>query len=234
MPAQKTLYYGGTFDPPNTGHLQLISYILNKTDLADCVIVGPTRRSPFKSLDMEQGLALGKNVQYADPEHRLKMMQLAIMNSPHKDRKKICVTEAEIKRAEPSYTIETLGYLRKAIGKGRLGILIGDDHLETFYRWQSYLEILRLHPIYVFARHCNAQQNSDRLKKIQKNWSENSGTHGIQDLSRVFCLSNPLCVSSSSNLRKEMYERKGVNGPLAEKFLFENVRNYILQKKLYW
>lgn len=273
MSAETALFFGGTFDPPNTGHLQLISYILNQTDITDYLIIVPARRSPFKSsernrdsvinaadinaadinevdineAETEKGKGVGSQAEVdekfksAAAADRLKMMQMAVLNLSSEDQKRIQLSNVEIMRSEPSYTIHTVTHFLQENPKLRLGILIGDDHLESFRRWQSYLKILRLCPLYVFLRYYSMSENLEHCKELEKEWKTKLQKEYRTELelqekkfSGIHCLSNPKISSSSSSLRQEMFERKGVDGRLAIANLSDNVRDYILERELYW
>lgn len=141
MMAKKLIgLYGGTFDPFHLGHLNLALEMREKKAL-DEVWFCPSKINPHK---------LNENAP-ASAEHRLKLLQLALEGIPG------CkILDIEIKRKEPSYTIDTLRYLLEREGStNSFGLIIGDDSVCDFFRWREAEAIARLVPLYVGSRKCD-------------------------------------------------------------------------------
>lgn len=143
--AQRVLVVGGTFDPPHIGHIALAREAASAVG-ADWRLYIPAARSPFKS----EGPA-------ASDEDRLEMLRLAIMgedrvsvSTVEMDRAKSALAElaahgAQAHQREPSYTIDTLRALRRALPE-RMGLLllIGADQAAEFHRWKEAREVIAL------------------------------------------------------------------------------------------
>lgn len=118
---------GGTFDPPHFGHLNLAIEVLEK-GLVDEVWMCPVNISPHKLHSPP-----------TDALERLEMVNLAIKGIPH-----LKVTEIEIRKDGPSYTIDTLRELYRTYPNEQFFIILGDDALINFPHWKEPLEILKL------------------------------------------------------------------------------------------
>lgn len=117
--------YGGTFDPIHFGHLNLAVELMERHQL-DLVYFSPAYLSPHK---MDQHPISSK--------HRLKMVELAIA-----DYDQFQLLDVEIDRQGPSYTIDTIHYLRFRHQEDKLFLLLGNDAIPTFHKWHRVEEIV--------------------------------------------------------------------------------------------
>ena len=135
----RLIVFGGSFDPPHIGHVQLPAVAM-KAAGADVVVYVPAARQPLK-LDREQAPAV----------HRLAMLRLALRDVPH-----ACVLTDELDRAgnqEPSYTVDTLRNLRHRLAPGaEMRLLIGSDQLRLFDQWRSHDQIVEIAEPLVMVR----------------------------------------------------------------------------------
>ncbi len=116
--------FGGAFDPPHNAHLALAQAAIEQLQLDQLKII-PT------------GFAWHKDRSLSAAEHRLKLTQLAFSGL---DR--VSVDEREIKRAGPSYTIDTLEALQAEELDAVFFLLIGGDQLVAFTGWHRWQDIL--------------------------------------------------------------------------------------------
>ena len=118
---------GGTFNPVHYAHLLSAEQV--RTGLGyDKILFIPSARPPHKVSDA--GIIA--------PEHRYRMVRLAIAANPHFE-----VSRIELDRAGPSYTIETLKALEQLYGNTReLGWIIGADSLIEYKIWKDFDEVL--------------------------------------------------------------------------------------------
>src|ERR1700733_6805462 len=82
---------GGTFNPPHLGHLVCAQEAYVELDL-DRVMLIPARIPPHKPVEEEPG-----------PEHRLELCRLAVRGD-----ERFTVSDIEMVREGPSYTVDTL------------------------------------------------------------------------------------------------------------------------------
>ncbi len=68
------------------------------------------------------------------------------------DNYKFEVTDVEFQLPKPSYTIDTLTYLKEKHPEKEFRLIIGEDNLEGFTRWKNYQQILDQYGLYVYGR----------------------------------------------------------------------------------
>ncbi len=135
MPPLRLGILGGTFDPIHLGHLRLAEEARAKLGL-DRVLLVPAAAQPLKA----QGLAAGA-------EDRLAMARLAAAPFPW-----IEVSDIEVRRPPPSYTIDTLRAIRAERQDAELFFVIGADAARDLPRWFQVGELLRLATFVVATR----------------------------------------------------------------------------------
>lgn len=124
--AMKIGIFGGTFNPPHSGHLRLAMQAKEKLGL-DKLLIMPACVPPHKEA-----------ADLASAEDRLKMCSLAFDFDPSVE-----ISCIEIERGEKSYTVETLIELEKIYPDAVFYLIIGSDMLESFTRWYRWEEIFR-------------------------------------------------------------------------------------------
>ncbi len=118
---KSVLVYGGTFDPPHRGHIELPLAVAREIG-ADRVLYVPAGRPPHKVGDRTGG------------EHRLAMLELATRGVEG-----VSICRFELDRAGVSYTVDTLRYLRGELGdEVELRLLIGSDMALIFDSWREW------------------------------------------------------------------------------------------------
>jgi nicotinate-nucleotide adenylyltransferase len=119
---------GGTFDPIHHGHLVAASEVAGRFGLDEVVFV-PTGE-PYEKEDTLVSPA----------EDRYLMTVIATASNP-----RFHVSRADIDRAGPTYTIDTLRDLHKVYGPGaQLYFITGADALAKILSWKEALEMLSL------------------------------------------------------------------------------------------
>lgn len=112
--------FGGTFDPPHTGHLLLALDALDHLALTRLLLV-PAARQPLK-----------RGVEMTGPEHRLAMVRALATADP-----RLAVDDSEVARGGLSYTVDTLRSLRAAQPDAELFLLMGEDTAATLPQWRE-------------------------------------------------------------------------------------------------
>ena len=125
---------GGTFDPIHNGHLAAAEAAVECAEL-DQVLFVPTGNPPHRPPAVASG---------AD---RLEMCRRAIEGEP-----RFAVSDIELKRDGPSYTVDTLRALRGANPHAELFLVLGWDAASQLRSWHQPVEVLALAPIIVISR----------------------------------------------------------------------------------
>ena len=119
---------GGTFDPVHIGHLVLAEEALSKLKL-DQIWFIPTGKPWLK-----------ESLEITDGFNRLEMVKIATKSNP-----RFVASSIEIDRSGPTYTIDTLRYLKDKLGtETSIYFILGLDTLANFHRWNQPEEILDL------------------------------------------------------------------------------------------
>ncbi|MFC1999015.1 nicotinate-nucleotide adenylyltransferase [Chloroflexota bacterium] len=116
---------GGTFDPVHIGHLIVAEEARYQLGL-DKVVFLPAGRPWFKS---DRIVTEGKV--------RLEMIKSAI-----KDNRLFEVSDLELEREGPTYSIDSISELREQFGGAELYFLIGLDALAEIHRWKHPDELI--------------------------------------------------------------------------------------------
>ncbi len=111
---------GGTFDPPHFGHLRLAGAALTQLAL-DKVLFAPVGVQPLK-----QGHPA------TAPEHRARMIELAIADDPH-----FTLSRADLDRPGPHYTVDLLAIIQQQYPEAVLWFVMGEDSLSDLLRWRD-------------------------------------------------------------------------------------------------
>ena len=126
--------FGGTFDPPHTGHLIAAQDAALALRL-DRVLFVPAAVPPHK-----------QHRTITPAEFRLRMLALALS-----DDTRFTLDPVELERPGPSYTVDTLRELRRRL-PGDWTLLLGADQYEEFATWREPEEVLRLATVGVLER----------------------------------------------------------------------------------
>jgi len=127
--------YFGSYNPIHIGHMAIANYMVEFTDIDQLwFVVSP--QNPHK-----------KKSNLLDDYHRLEMVYLAV---EHDDR--LRASDIEFRLPKPSFTIDTLAYLKDRHPNYYFKILMGSDNLENFHKWKNYETILENYGIIVYPR----------------------------------------------------------------------------------
>jgi nicotinate-nucleotide adenylyltransferase len=127
---------GGTFNPPHLAHLICAQEAHLQLGL-DRVTLIPARIPPHKPLEEEPG-----------PEHRLQLCRLAIGGDEHRFE----VSDVEIAREGPSYTVDTLEELHSRAPDHELFLIVGGDIAAGLPGWREPERVLSLATLAVAER----------------------------------------------------------------------------------
>lgn len=126
---------GGTFDPIHNGHLAIAENARSTIGL-DKVLFVPALVPPHK-----------QDKTISAPEHRLKMVELALKDQPFFE-----LSTIEITRGEVSYSIDTIRQLRQESPETEYYFIIGMDTLPEIQTWHMPEQLVRMCEFVVLAR----------------------------------------------------------------------------------
>ncbi|HEX7868942.1 MAG TPA: nicotinate (nicotinamide) nucleotide adenylyltransferase, partial [Chryseobacterium sp.] len=125
----------GSFNPIHIGHLILANYILENSDMNELwFVVSP--QNPFK-----------EKKSLLNDHNRLEMVELAIKNYPE-----MRASNIEFSLPTPSYTIDTLTYLKEKHPDYSFSLIMGEDNLESLHKWKNSDLLVKNHHIIVYPR----------------------------------------------------------------------------------
>lgn len=126
--------YGGTFDPIHCGHVAVAQAVRDR--LGVDVRLVPAADPPHKSAT------------HADAAQRLCMVELAIAGE-----RGLVVDPRELAREAPSYSVDTLGEVRREVGASVPVVwVIGADSLAQLHRWHRWRELFDVANILAVGR----------------------------------------------------------------------------------
>lgn len=125
----------GSFNPVHVGHMVIANFMATQTDLKQVWLVV----SPQNPLKQKSTLARDYD--------RLHLVRLAIG-----DNLNLRASNIEFDLPKPSYTIDTLTYLKEKYPENDFVLIMGGDNLGTFHKWKNYEQILKNYQIYLYKR----------------------------------------------------------------------------------
>jgi nicotinate-nucleotide adenylyltransferase len=161
--------YFGSFNPVHLGHTAIAGYITEFTDISQVWFVV----SPHNPLKKKESLL-------AD-HHRLYMTQLAIG-----DNDKMRTSDIELKLPIPSYTIDTLAYLKEKHRGNEFSLIMGEDNLNTLHKWKNAEELVKNYPVYVYPRSEIIKPSSPLLDLILKKAEIHKVNAPLMEISGTF------------------------------------------------
>lgn len=223
-PPPRIGFFGGSFDPPHSGHLALAELAIKAMRL-DSLLFAPVGIQPLK------------RDRHASPfADRLAMVKLAIAGHPHMQ-----VSQADAPRADgkPNYIIDTLRRLRADLSEGTQVVAVcGADAFLTIGKWHKATELLMEFPFVVGARPgFDLGRIAQALPSSISVASEDDPTPdrltlGLRDadghLSRLYLLPGLSQDVSATDIRKEWLTAGATTNVLAPAVL-----NYIRARGLY-
>ena len=199
--------YGGTFNPPHTGHLHAAKQAIQLLGL-DRLLLIPDRIAPHKEIPAGSPA----------PEQRLEMLRIASAGEPVME-----VSDIELKREGPSYSYLTVEALREQYPDAELYLLMGTDMFLTFHTWREPERITKHAALGVFYR---GEKGEKEKILAQKAALEARGA-------KVELVENQILSISSTQLRRLIAFRcageflpAGVGDYIREKGLYETAANW--------
>ena len=125
--------FGGSFDPPHKGHVEISKISIKKIKLKKIYWV-ITKKNPFKK----------------KPFFSLKQRLMRSKKAVKKYKKiKVLYLDDKIKSSK---TINIINYFRKIRKQKNLCLILGSDNLLNFHKWTSWKKIVKVSKLVVFSR----------------------------------------------------------------------------------
>ena len=165
--------YFGSFNPVHIGHLIIATHAARETDLHQVwFVVSP--QNPFK-----------KAATLLNEYQRLHLIRSAIDGENN-----LRASSVEFNLPKPSYTVDTLAYLKEQSSEHEFSILMGSDGFQNLNKWKNYRVITENHQIYIYKRP----------------GFEIEETHGA----KIQVLDAPLLEISSTRIRELVKAKKSI------------------------
>ena len=124
MSAQRIGILGGSFDPPQMGHLILAEYSRESLNM-DHILFVPVADHPTKKGEIRLPV-----------RHRLAMLEIAIAGNPH-----FSISRVDIDRSGPHYSADTVKLIGQQYSKAELYFVMGGDNLGSLPTWERAEEL---------------------------------------------------------------------------------------------
>lgn len=117
---------GGTFDPPQMGHLILAEYSRETLNM-DHILFVPVADHPVKKDDIRLPI-----------RHRLAMLELAI-----EDNEYFSISRVDIDRDGPHYSADTVNIIQSQYPEAQIYFVMGGDNLRSLPTWQRASDLYK-------------------------------------------------------------------------------------------
>jgi len=179
----------GSFNPIHHGHLIICNFVRQNTDLQQVwLVVSP--QNPLKD-----------SASLLNDYHRLALVQLATENEPN-----LKVIDIEFHLPRPSYTINTLIYLKEKYPTYEFALVMGSDSYTNLPKWKNFETLISNWEIYVYNR-------------------PGMSSPSPYPKSKTHFLKAPLLELSATHIRNSVKEGKSIRYLVPEKVKEEIERN---------
>jgi nicotinate-nucleotide adenylyltransferase len=177
--------YFGSFNPVHVGHLIIADFVANNSDVQQVWLVV----SPQNPLKPSHTLL--------NEYHRLHLVNLAIEGNI-----KLKASDVEFSLPKPSYTIDTLTYLKEKYPQNEFVVIVGSDSYQNLSQWKNYSTLIKNYSFIVYQR---------------------PGFEATEtpEINAIFLKASMLDISSTI-IRAQLKEKKSVRYLLPEK-VFEEI-----------
>ena len=168
--------YGGSFNPPHSGHVQAANQAFRALKL-DKLLLIPDSIAPHKAFP--EGTPT--------PQQRYEMISLAAEGC-----RGLEISDLELKRPGISYTVQTVEELQQEYPGDQLVLIMGSDMFLSFETWREYRKLLQNTELAVLCR----GDRGERVKlQPQKEKLEKQG-------GKITLIHNEVLEISSTQLRR--------------------------------
>ena len=127
--------YFGSFNPIHIGHLIIANHVVNFTDINQVwLVISP--QNPLKPSNT-----------LLNEYHRLHLVQKAIEDNP-----KLKASDVEFRLSKPSYTIDTLLFLKEKYPKHKFTVVMGSDSYQNINNWKESEKLKKDYSFIIYER----------------------------------------------------------------------------------
>ncbi len=192
---------GGTFDPVHNGHLLVAEEVRARLSLASTLFIPAGQ--PWLKADSPVSAA----------KHRAEMVRLALADKPY-----FKLSTMELKRAGPSYMVDTIAKLQPKLEAGdELFLILGWDSLARLPEWQEPSRLVEMCYLVAVPRPGFPAPNVKAMEALVPGISQ-----------RVMLLKKPVIDISASVIRDRV-----ARGLSIHHLVPEAVNRYIKEHGLY-
>jgi nicotinate-nucleotide adenylyltransferase len=159
--------FGGSFDPPHKGHVEISKISLKKIKLKKIYWI-VTKKNPFKKKP------------FFSLKKRISKSKKAV-----KKYKRIQVLYLDDK-IKSSNTINVINYFIKTKKQKNLCLILGSDNLLNFHKWTNWKKIVKLTKLVIFSR-----------KGYDKKSKESIVVKYLNKKNIIYIQNKPINISSS-------------------------------------
>jgi len=215
--------FGGTFNPIHRGHLWAASEVIKRFNL-DRIFLIPAALPPHKTPGP-----------VAKADDRLEMINLAIA-----DLAGLTVSDVELNRPGPSYTIDTIRHFKHTLAKdAQIYLIMGLDAFLELHTWKSHQDLLEQIAFIVMARPAEDYPDARQGWRILEAYLKSTLSADYQFDSEQVCYrlegKQPVHICdiqamdiSSTKIREKVKRKQSI-----ENLVTPEVADYIRLKGLY-
>ncbi|MEO6537147.1 MAG: nicotinate (nicotinamide) nucleotide adenylyltransferase [Ferruginibacter sp.] len=187
--------YFGSFNPVHHGHLIIASQIISNSNLHQLwFVVSP--QNPLKI-----------RTRMLNENHRLQLIKTAIEGELN-----LKASNVEFKLPRPSYTIDTLTYLKEKYPQHIFSVIMGSDSFQNLEKWKNFQSLVTNYRIYIYKR-----PGFDVVNKHNAN---------------IIIVEAPLLEISSTHIRELIRKGKSIRYLVPDSVKEEIASNHYYNQKL--
>jgi nicotinate-nucleotide adenylyltransferase len=217
MKKERIGLFGGTFNPIHSGHIRAAEIVQKRLSLEKILFI-PSYIPPHK--DSEE---------IASPSHRLKMVELSLQS-----HSQFVPSSIEVDAQERSYSIITLGKIKKLYPNTQVFFILGMDAFLEIDTWKNYEKLLEKCYLVVISRPgFRLKEAKSALKKIHReDICDVSESETIDDdmllAYRIFLVQIDALDIASTDIRKRIKRGESI-----QTMVPVEVEAYIKENNLY-
>ncbi|MBC8442041.1 MAG: nicotinate (nicotinamide) nucleotide adenylyltransferase [Deltaproteobacteria bacterium] len=209
--------FGGTFNPFHNGHIEIIQYVKDRYDLQKIFFI-PSATPPHKP-----------DINLAPAKDRFEMVEQSL-----KGYENFFVSDKELIRKGPSFTIDTINEFKKEYGpKTFFYLLMGSDAFLDITTWKQKEQIFKAIQIIIMLR--GHWENYNAIvsfidENISKGYifNEQDHTFSHKKKQKIIICKVPKINISSTMIRERVKNRKSIKDLVPA-----NIEKIIRTKELY-